>query len=278
MPGKKNKIGEILIENKFITKEILDEALEYQARFGGNVTQYLINYDYIKEEDLAKCISLQFGYPYLPLRAYDIPRQIIELVTPSIAERYWLIPIDRMGNIITVVMADPLDEEATSEVERMTSCKVQPFVGILSDIIKAIERYYNVHIRDINPKREGRTPLFIYTKNYAGIEHRESVRIKANVEVHFPLQDKYRMSETKDFSRHGFLFESQNILPIGSFIVMEIDLPKDISPYPIAAVVKVVRVVPLDNDKFDIGVRTVSISKEDSDKIMRYAIGSRKGK
>ena len=276
MATKKHKIGEILIDNNFIAREMLDEALEHQKKFGGNITQYLIAYGYIKEEDLAKCISQQFGHPYLPLRAYDIPREIIELVPSSVAERYWLIPVDKIENIITIVMANPLDEEAIKEVEAITRCTVQPFVGIFSDIIKAIEHYYNISIEDESLKKDKKAaPLFIYTKNYAGLEHRRSVRIKTNIEVHFPAQDVYKKAATKDVSMHGLLFESQNILPIGSYIVLEIDLPKDHSPYPIAAVVQVVRVMPLANKRFDVAVKIVKMEKDDADKTIRYAMSAR---
>lgn len=273
MLSKRRKIGEILIENNFITKDILDKALEYQSNYGGNITQYLIAYGYVTEEDMAKCVSKQFGYPYLPLRAYDIPPQIIKLVPYDIAAKYWLIPVDRIGPILTVVMADPLDEDAVKDVEKVTGCDVQPFVGILSDIINAIEHYYNVPIQRKDAIKGGRrAPLFISTNAYKGLEHRKSIRLKAKIEIHFPAQDLYKKSETKDISLHGFLFESQNILPIGSFVVLEIDLPKEFSPHPIAVVVQVVRVVPLADKRFDIGAKTISMLKEDVDKVMRYAL------
>ncbi len=275
MLAKKRKIGEILIENNFITQKMLDEALAYQKKFGGSITQYLIAYGYVTEENVAKCLSQQFGYPYLPLRAYDIPKDIIKLVPSDIAERYWLIPVDKIENIITVVMADPLDEDAIKEIEEKTHCKAQPFVGVLSDIIKAIEHYYGVAIENTDLAKSGKSaPLFISTKMYKGLEHRKSIRLKARVTIHFPAQDLYKKSQTKDISMHGFLFESQNILPIGSFLVLEIDLPPEVSPYPIAAVVQVIRVVPLPNKRFDIGVKTINMSKDDAEKIVSYALAS----
>lgn len=271
MEIKKKKIGEILIENNLITARMLDEALEYQNKFGGTITQYLIAYNYITEDSLAKCLSLQFGFPYLPLRSYNIPKEMIDLVSVDVAEKYWLIPVDRIKNILTVVMADPLDEKAIDEVEKTTGCTVQPFVGILSDIIKAIEHYYDIAIEDKKLTDRKTTPLFIDTKGYHGFEHRRSVRLNVKVDIHFPVQELYKKSRTKNVSLHGVLFESENILPVGSYIILEIDLPKDFSPYPLAAVVQVVRIVPLVNDRFDIGAKLVKMPKEDADALMRYA-------
>jgi hypothetical protein len=268
---KKKKIGQILLERNFITEDILKEALEYQARFGTGITQYLLEANYIKEEDLAQCISDQFDVPYLPLRFYDIPEEIIKLVPKDYAKKYWLIPIDRAENVLTVVMANPLDSQAIQEVEKITDCKVQPFVGIISDIIKAIERYYHVSIEEPKLKIRKPAPLFIRTKDYVGPERRKFVRFKAKIDIHFPVQEYYKKSKTKNISFGGLLFESENILPVGSYVILQIDLPKKFSLCPIAAVVQVVRVAPLEKNRFDIGAKIVKIPREDAQLIIEYA-------
>lgn len=277
IPHKK-KIGEILIENALITKDMLDEALSHQKKYGGNITQYLISSGKIDENKLAMCISTQFGCPYLPLWAYDIAPEIIALIPFNAAEKYWLVPLDKIGNIITIVMADPFDEGAIGEVERITGCKVQPFVGILSDIIKAIERYYNAKISGSGLKKtKGTAPLFIDTKGYAGVERRRSVRINAKISVHFPIQDEYKRTKTKNVSMHGLLFESRSAFPIDAYIILDIELPKEVNPYPIAAIAQVKRVIPIGEKGYDIGVELVKIPKDDLDKIMRYAMSIAEG-
>ncbi|MDD5136675.1 MAG: PilZ domain-containing protein [Candidatus Omnitrophica bacterium] len=190
----------------------------------------------------------------------------------SIAKKHWLIPVDKLGSIVTVVMADPLDTDAIKEVERLTNCKVQPFVGILSDIVKAIENYYGVKIEANALKWEEEAPLSLDEKSRGAVERRSSIRIKAKITVHFPVQDEYKKAETKDISSEGILFESANTLPIGSYVVLQIELPPERGAQPIAAVVQVVRAVPLPDKKFDIGARIIKIAKEDIDKIIEYAM------
>jgi type IV pilus assembly protein PilB len=275
MLKKYKKIGQILLENNFIDQRVLDEALEYQTKFGGNITQFLVMRGYITEADLAKCISTQFDCPYLPLGSYEIPYDIINLIPLRIAEKYWLVPVDKLSNILTLVMADPLDSDAIEEVEQLTGCKVQSFVGVLSDIGKTIERYYNTKLSDRALKNTKAAPLVLSAKNYDGEEHRKSVRVKAKISVHFPVQDEYRNAHTKDISTDGILFESPNTLPVGSYVVMHIELPREHTIHPIAAVVQVVRVVLLPNKLFDIGTRIVKIANDDMDKIMQYAAGFR---
>lgn len=271
MKEKKKKIGEILLENKVITNEMLNEALEYQRRFGGGITEYLIARRYINEEELAKSLCAQFGLPYLLISVYEISEHVVKLVPPELAQKHLLMPIDRMGNILTVVMSDPFDNEAIEEVELITDCKVQPFVGILSDIVKAIEQYYRISLKDKHFEEQKVAPLFIDTGTYKGIERRKSVRLKAKIDIHFPLQELYKKSKIKNLSLHGVLFESDSILPIGAYVTLQIDLPQEISPSPISAVVQVVRVAPLPNKKFDIGASIVKMSNEDLKTLIKYS-------
>jgi len=267
---KRKKIGQILLERKLITQDILDEALKCQHKTGIGVTQYLLSAKYIREEDLAKCICAQFGFPYLPLEAYEIPQEVIQLIPKDLAQKYWLIPIDKIDNVLTVVMADPIDVDAIKEVEEKTGYRIQPFVGLISDIVKAIEGYYHLTIKN-GYKHDHEAALSLGNDRYDGSERRRSVRLNAKIDIHFPLQEEYRKSQTKNISFHGFLFQSEKALPLGSYVVLQINLPREVSLSPISAVVKIVRVTQLSARAFDIGAETVKIREEDARLMIQHA-------
>ena len=265
---KTKKIGEILLEHEFITKDVLAKALEHQKEFGGNITQYFLANDYINEIQLAQCLSAQYGIPYLPLSSYQIPEEIIKLVPVDIAQKYWLIPVEKAGNSLIVVMADPSDLKAIKEVEEFTGYQVQPFVGLLSEIIGALEGCYKFKIKDKELKK---APFFIDIKTYKGPDRRSSIRFKTKIDIQFPVEGVYKKSQTKDVSRGSLFFESDTALPIGSLVTLQINLLKEFNPLPISAIVQVVRVVPLEKNKFDIGVKIIKIAKEEINTIIEYA-------
>jgi type IV pilus assembly protein PilB len=64
-----------------------------------------------------------------------------------------LIPVDRVGNALTVAMADPSNIQAIEDIEMLTQCVIQTFVSTPSDILKAIERYYK-HGTNTKPSPE----------------------------------------------------------------------------------------------------------------------------
>jgi len=143
---KKKKIdkllGEILVERGIITADQLKEVLDTQIQQGGLVGEIIVKLRFATEEEIAQCLSFQYGFPYLPLENYDIPDEVIQLVPKNVAQHYCLVPIDKIGNTLTIAMANPLNVEAAEDLEDVTSLGIQIFVGTASDIRNAIKRYY----------------------------------------------------------------------------------------------------------------------------------------
>lgn len=146
MKFRKKKIdkllGEILVERNIITPEQLKEALDIQTREGGLIGEIIIRNKFATEEEIAQCISFQYGFPFLPLENYDIPREVTKLVPKNVAQHYCLVPIDKIGDNLTVAMSNPLNVEAAEDLEDITSLNIQIFVSTSSDVRMAIERSY----------------------------------------------------------------------------------------------------------------------------------------
>jgi len=137
------RIGEVLLERGIINRKALEEALAYQKQHGGLMGQVLIRLGFVTEEGVALALTAQYGFPYLPLDSYEIDEGLTEILPERIARDYCLIPIDRIGNALTVAMADPSNVKAVEEIELLTKCVVQTFVSTPSDILKAIDKYYH---------------------------------------------------------------------------------------------------------------------------------------
>ncbi|MDY6863940.1 MAG: GspE/PulE family protein [Thermodesulfobacteriota bacterium] len=82
--------------------------------------------------------------PHVDLESYLIDEKIIKMVPESLARRYQLIPLFKIGNTLTVAMADHQDIFALDEVRLNTGCEVEPVVSTDIQIKAAIDRYYGV--------------------------------------------------------------------------------------------------------------------------------------
>lgn len=136
------KLGELLIERGIVNQNQMDKALSIQKEKGGLIGEILVELGYAQEEDIAQALTAEYGFPYLPLGNYEISPEIIEIIPSRVAKQYLLIPIDKIGNNLTIAMSNPLNIQAIEDVEVLSGCNVQTFVSTSSDIKKAIEKYY----------------------------------------------------------------------------------------------------------------------------------------
>jgi type IV pilus assembly protein PilB len=136
------QLGELLIDSKVITRENLEEALRVQGEKGGMIGQILVALGYTNEESIAQALTVQYGFPYLPLAGYEIDSEVCKIVPENVARQYSLIAVDKVGSILTVAMANPLNRSAVEDVEMLTHFKIQVFVTTTADINDAINRSY----------------------------------------------------------------------------------------------------------------------------------------
>lgn len=135
-------LGQILAERGVINAAQLKEALTLQKRQGGLIGETIVSLGFAKEEDIAYCLSLQFGYPYLPLENYQVSEEVIAIVPKNVCGHYCLLPIDKIGSTLTLAMANPLNIHAIEDLEDLTQCDIQIFVSTPSDIRSGIDRFY----------------------------------------------------------------------------------------------------------------------------------------
>lgn len=136
------QLGELLLEQGIINQKQLDEALQINREKGGLIGQVLVELGYAKEEDIAQALTVQFGFPYLPLKNYDIDPNAVRLIPEAVAKQYCLIPIDKLENTLIITVSNPLNKQALEDVEDLTNCDVQMFISTMTDINGAIDKYY----------------------------------------------------------------------------------------------------------------------------------------
>jgi len=136
------QLGAFLVECGVIVQSQLDAALTLQKQKGGLIGEILVELGFVREENIAQALTAQYGFPYLPLGNYEINSEVISLIPARVAKQYLLVPIDKVGNNLSLVMSNPLNVQAIEDVEMLSGCNVQTFVTTATDIKEAIKRYY----------------------------------------------------------------------------------------------------------------------------------------
>jgi type IV pilus assembly protein PilB len=136
------KLGEILVQSGTISDQQLQRALDFQRREGGLLGEILVKLGYVNEREIVQAITAQYGFPYLPLEDYDFNKEVAKVLPENVARQYSIVPVDIIGDILTVAMSNPINEKAIEDVEMITRKKVQVFISTVTSIHEAINRLY----------------------------------------------------------------------------------------------------------------------------------------
>ena len=140
------KLGELLVKGGLITEEQLQKAIQVQKQEGKRIGEILVKLGLVTEKDIVATLGRQLNIPYASmakgLLEPDPNQDLDKLVQESFARQYFLIPLSRNLNSLTVAFADPLDVIMMDSLKKMTGCDINPIVASESDIIQAIDKFY----------------------------------------------------------------------------------------------------------------------------------------
>lgn len=237
----------------------------------------------MNENKKEKPEGIRYSVPYLPLDNYIVDVSLTKILPSAIAKKYSVMPVDKIGNNLSVVMEDPFNEEAIDAIKKHTGCEVRRLLGKTEEIASAIERYYKADKPEIideekpaEPPPKKLPPAKKETKasdinEDAASEKRQFFRFKCTIAISFPVGSSYEKSETVDISYNGVSFLSKTAMPGGSYLIIRLEPFKRAYDYPIILLVQVIRRTLIGPKLFCIGARILQTTRENIKKIVDYA-------
>lgn len=145
----KEQLVSVLIENKLLKPEQLQEALKVQKEKGGRLSNILVSMKFIKEKDLMLALSKSLNIPPINLAKLEIKPEVVKTIPEHVAKHYQLIPIALMAKSLTVAVSDPLNIFALDDIRALTNYKIKSVLSTEEDIKEAIHRYYSKNAGEV---------------------------------------------------------------------------------------------------------------------------------
>lgn len=142
MKENRTKIGEILVEAGIIDKIQLIAALGEQKQWGGRLCSTIINMGFADEESISAALGEQLKQKCISFEDFEIPSDILKLVSLETARKYNIMPIELKNKILTIAISDPLDLNLIDELSFRLGFMIKPVLALDSSIKKAIDRFY----------------------------------------------------------------------------------------------------------------------------------------
>ena len=150
-------IEDVLVEAGLIDEARLRHVRRYARHNGVGLARAAVEIGGISDELLASTLASRLRLPRVELSRESVDEDALREVPHDLAEARRLLPlsIDNSGarRVIRVAMADPLDFDATEEIEMSTGCSVEPLVARVGELGDAVKRYYRGVITKMIPRR-----------------------------------------------------------------------------------------------------------------------------
>ena len=131
----KEKILEYVQKNKDVNKKLLGE-IGKKAKDYAELKNLLIENRFLDEEELLLIFSKEFRIPFLDLKKYKISHRNQELLPKEIAFKYNMVPVCRIGNVLTLAASQPPDIITHDDIRIITGSEKVDFVLCRQEDIK----------------------------------------------------------------------------------------------------------------------------------------------
>ena len=143
-PGRPEKLrlGDVLVQQRLISQEQLQQTLDLQRTTGKKVGRLLIETGIITEELLANGLARQLRIPFVNLKTFPFRAEVVKLLPESAARRFKALVLEDKGDSLLVALGDPLDLFAYDELTRILKRNVTIAATAESQLALAFDRLY----------------------------------------------------------------------------------------------------------------------------------------
>jgi MSHA biogenesis protein MshE len=143
-PGRPEKLrlGDVLVQQRLISQEQLQQTLDLQRTTGKKVGRLLIDNGILTEELLANGLARQLRIPFVNLKTFPFRADVVKLLPESAARRFKALVLEDKGDTLLVALGDPLDLFAFDELSRILKRNIAIAAVPESGLAPAFDRLY----------------------------------------------------------------------------------------------------------------------------------------
>ena len=139
------RLGEILVQARVVTDELLQEALARAGEERQRLGEALVAMGAASADDVLKAVAAQQELPYLSAEELPSTPPALKELSPKYLRQYVACPIAVEGTTVTVATADPTNPLLLDDLEQTLSLAIKLCVAPGPAILEAIERAYGAN-------------------------------------------------------------------------------------------------------------------------------------
>ena len=137
------RLGQVLVDDKIITPEQLDLALERQKVAKKRLGVIISEMGFASERDILRALAQRLQVEYVDTPLFQVELDVVKLIPEHLARKYNIVPLNLKSGVLTIATNDPLDFTCLEDLGIITGLDVKTVVSSSSEIDKAINRVYS---------------------------------------------------------------------------------------------------------------------------------------
>lgn len=142
MAKARGDFTDVLIRNKVLSPEQLDEAQQFANATGIKLQDALAKQNYASPQEIVAAMAEHHGVSFVDLTSVDIPKAVIELVPESVARENLVLPLSLEGNVLKIITADPTNYDVLQKLQFILNKDILPVLAVQEQIQDGINRNY----------------------------------------------------------------------------------------------------------------------------------------
>ena len=140
------KLGEMLVKERLVTVDQLEQAMLVQKKEGGRIGEVLVRLGMVSEADYVQVLAKQLNMPYASLGSDflkpALDQELENLVPREFALKNIVLPLSRNLDSLTCAVYDPFDLTLLDNLKQMTGCQINLVIASRTDILRMADSLY----------------------------------------------------------------------------------------------------------------------------------------
>ncbi|TFG82479.1 MAG: hypothetical protein E4G74_02615, partial [Erysipelotrichales bacterium] len=140
---KHSTLEEMLIYEKIITHQQLEEVILIQKQTGQATFHIILDHNFAKEKDVLRVLAKSLSIDFLDNLSINTNPETIRIFPEKLARNYHMSPLRVTEGILTLATSNPFNLSAIDDISTITGLTVHTVLATKNEIDLTIERLYS---------------------------------------------------------------------------------------------------------------------------------------
>jgi type II secretory ATPase GspE/PulE/Tfp pilus assembly ATPase PilB-like protein len=157
--NKRRNLVEILSKGKLLDQQKLSHAHELSKQSNIPLEKALLKLGYVDEEQVAQALASQYDLPYVRIDSINLDTSLSQYISAVYAQKHMIVPIFKIGNTLTLAMAEPLKNYVIIELEGRIRFRIISAIATETAILSVLKRLYSLQDTANSAKASDKTNI-----------------------------------------------------------------------------------------------------------------------